>query len=44
MTLSDDHHDDTGNTKRLITASGDCQVKLWDVETGEELLTYTHSG
>jgi len=32
------------NSKRLVTASGDCQVKLWDVQTGEELLTYTHSG
>jgi len=32
------------NSNRLVTASGDCQVKLWKVQTGEELLTYTHSG
>lgn len=35
---------DAGNSIRLLTASGDCQVKMWDVQSGEPLMTYAHSG
>jgi WD40 repeat protein len=30
--------------KRLVTASGDKTVKVWDAETGQELLTLKGGG
>jgi translation initiation factor 3 subunit I len=31
------------DTTRLLTASADTKAKLWDVQTGQELFTFTHN-
>jgi translation initiation factor 3 subunit I len=32
------------HSERLLTAAADASVKLWDVQTGEELFSFPHSG
>jgi len=36
--------DVTHDSSRLLTASADATVRLWDVRTGRELANYTHRG
>lgn len=34
----------SGDSKRMVSASADATARMWDVQTGRELVVYHHMG